>query len=395
MRYGRSVGFVRLLSAHGDVVLAVVLAAFYVFEAADAQSGLWRGPGVPLLALPAGLAFIVALAWRRRFPLPVLALAMVPLGLAWTGPQMAPGSYTYALLIALYSVGAHARGRTALLGALGVAVVVAVAVIADLPLIRGPGDVGFLVLVIVGPWAAGVAVGRLRERERGIARHALELERDRDEHVRTATKAERARIARDLHDVVAHAISIIVVQARGGRHIAASDPARARAAFDTIESLGGQALTEMQRMLEMLREGESDQSPPAPQPSLRSVAVLARQVTEAGMPVEVTIDGGPIDLPAGIDVSAYRIVQEALTNALKHAGPATVEVRIRYGSDAVAVEVLDSGRGPGSPRAAESGHGLVGMRERARLYGGSVEAGPRAEGGFAVRAQFPLGRGAT
>lgn len=226
-----------------------------------------------------------------------------------------------------------------------------------------------------------------RGRERTLERLTLDLEQEREEKARAAVAEERARIARELHDVVAHAISVIVLQARGGRRSLATDPADARAALDTIEEVGTQALAEMRRLLGMLRRDDAEIAR-APQPSLRYLDTLAAQMREAGLPVDLAVEGEPIELPPGVDLSAYRIVQEALTNALKHAGPATARVVVRYGRDDLELEIADSG--PGAAASNGEGHGLVGMRERVSLYGGRLEAGPRDGGGFAVSARLPL-----
>jgi signal transduction histidine kinase len=230
------------------------------------------------------------------------------------------------------------------------------------------------------------------DREVALERRHEMLEQDRAAREAAAITAERARIARELHDVVAHAVSVIVVQARGGRRALADDPGAAREAFDAIEQQGSAAMTEMRRLLGMLRDTD-ESAERAPQPGLRNVDDLARQMTEAGLPVEVVVEGMPVELPPGIDLSAYRVVQEALTNALRHAGPVTAQVVIRYGEDDVEVEVIDSGPGPAAAArpgpGTENGHGLAGMRERVSLFGGQLVTETRPGGGFAVRATFP------
>jgi len=180
---------------------------------------------------------------------------------------------------------------------------------------------------------------------------------------------------------------VIVVQARGGRRSLATQPEDAREAFDSIEATGREALAEMRRLLGMLRRGDEELAL-APQPSLRHLGTLVAQIREAGLPVEVLVEGEAAALPPGVDLSAYRIVQEALTNALKHAGPATARVVVRYGAEDLEVDVLDTGRRPAGGDGV--GHGLLGMRERVTLFGGELEAGHRREGGFAVRARLPL-----
>lgn len=219
-----------------------------------------------------------------------------------------------------------------------------------------------------------------------VRNHALRAslaERERDVAAREAVVEERARIARELHDVIAHHVSMIVLQAGAERRAAQGETAEVLA---TIERSGRDALTETRRLLGMLREDEPD--PLTPQPRLADLPLLVGQVREAGLPVELTIDGAERPLPVGLELSAYRIVQEALTNTLKHAGEARAEVRVRYGDEELELQVADDG--PGSQAHRNGGHGLVGMRERAALYGGRLEAAPRAGGGFLVRALLPI-----
>jgi signal transduction histidine kinase len=197
-----------------------------------------------------------------------------------------------------------------------------------------------------------------------------------------------------LHDVVAHNVSVMVVQAGAARRTVDRDTAGAKEAMNLIETTGRQALDEMRRLLGVLRK-EDDQERPAltPQPSVRYLDQLVAQVRKAGLPVELEVEGDPRPLASGVDLSAYRIVQEALTNSLKHAGPAHATVRVRYGADDVEVTVTDDGRGPEAGDGANgtaSGHGLVGIRERVALYGGELEAGPRRGGGYTVRAKLPV-----
>lgn len=217
-------------------------------------------------------------------------------------------------------------------------------------------------------------------------RRANLAERERDVAAREAVVAERGRIARELHDVVAHHVSMIVLQAGAERHALAGAENGTRDVLGTIEQTGRSALTEMRRLLQMLREDEAD--PLAPQPGLADLPVLVSQVREAGLEVALEVDGERRELPVGLELSAYRIVQEALTNALKHAGDAAASVRVRYGEDAIELEVIDDGKGGNSVERV-GGHGLVGMRERVALYGGKLEARRRDEGGYVVRALLP------
>jgi signal transduction histidine kinase len=199
---------------------------------------------------------------------------------------------------------------------------------------------------------------------------------------------ERARISRELHDVVAHSVSVIVVQAQAAQRLIDGEQQEARRALGSIEMSGRQALVELRRMLGILRR-TGEESALAPQPDLRQLNALVEQVRESGLPVELSIEGAAKSLPPGVDLSAYRIVQEALTNTLKHAGPAGARVAVRYRDDEIELEVVDDGTATGEGGGA--GHGLIGMRERAVLYGGTLESGKREVGGYFVRARFPLG----
>jgi signal transduction histidine kinase len=218
-------------------------------------------------------------------------------------------------------------------------------------------------------------------------RRAQLAERERDVAAREAVVEERARIARELHDVIAHNVSMMVVQAGAERRTLPEQDGSTRQVLETIEGIGRGALTEMRRLVGMLRADRED--PLAPQPSLADLPTLVTQVSEAGLPAELELEGEARPLPAGIELSAYRIVQEALTNALKHAGEASATVRVRYAQDSLELEIADDGGGATEP-ATSGGHGLVGMRERVALYGGRFEAARGATGGFAVRVALPI-----
>jgi signal transduction histidine kinase len=221
-----------------------------------------------------------------------------------------------------------------------------------------------------------------------LGERAERAERERELRAREAVADERARIARELHDVVAHDVSVMVVQAQGAARVLEGEQPQVRQALAAIEATGREAVDEMRRLLGVLRRSD-DELAVAPQPSLGQLEALVAGVRDAGLPVELEVVGEPRTLPPGVDLSAYRIVQEALTNALKHAGPARARVVVRYEADAVALEVSDDG--PGVAEAVGTGHGLVGMRERVALYGGDLEAGESREGGWALRARLPLG----
>jgi signal transduction histidine kinase len=220
-----------------------------------------------------------------------------------------------------------------------------------------------------------------RERQVQLAK------RERDVAAREAVVEERARIARELHDAIAHNVSMMVVQAGAERKVLEPEGGSTREVLETIEKIGRGALTEMRRLVGMLRSDAAD--PLAPQPGLDDLPTLVGQVREAGLPVELQVEGEKRGLPVGIELSAYRIVQEALTNALKHAGDARATVHVRYGADSLELEIVDDGAGAPA-LVASGGHGLAGMEERVALFGGRLDAGRRPSGGFAVRVLLPI-----
>jgi signal transduction histidine kinase len=382
----------RFVRIYGDWVLALVLAVLFQIEVWTIDPSHPPGDvGTEVFssteraaAAAAGLVLTLSLAWRRRAPLAVLALALATSVVANVVAVLdAATTPAIALVVAVYSVGAHTSGLRGSVGGLGAAALIAANVADQFSL----GDLLFIAMIVGGAWLAGRAMRYRRERERVLERLTVDLEHEREEKARAAVAEERVRIARELHDVVAHAISVIVLQARGGRRSLATDPGETREALDMIEATGSQALAEMRRLLGMLRR-DDEEIALAPQPSLRYLDTLTAQVREAGLPVELSVEGEPIELSPGVDLSAYRIVQEALTNALKHAGPATARVVVRYRENDLDLEIADTGLGAGAGDGG--GHGLAGMRERVSLYGGKIEAGPQDGGGFAVRARLPL-----
>jgi signal transduction histidine kinase len=382
----------RFVRRYGDWALAIGLAALFQLEVwtidpshppGDTGSDVYSS-GERAAAAAAGLVLTLSLGWRRRAPLAVLVVAIgASVAANVIAPLDAATTPALALVVVAYSVGAHTVGLRSWIGATGVGALIAANVAGQL----SAGDLALIAMILGGAWVAGRALRYRRERERVLERLTVDLEREREEKARAAAAEERVRIARELHDVVAHAISVIVLQARGGRRSLETDPEETRQALDTIEATGTEALAEMRRLLGMLRK-DDEEIALAPQPSIRHLDSLASQVREAGLPVELSVEGEPVELPPGVDVSAYRIVQEALTNALKHAGPATARVVVRYGNHDLELEIADTGVGMHS--GGEGGHGLAGMRERVSLYGGNIDAGPRDGGGFAVRARLPL-----
>ena len=359
-----------------DVAIAVAL---YAVVLAEFVGGEFTTARAPLLA--GGLLLTAPLAWRRTAPLPAVAGSMagaMVLALL-TRSDTEPQTPIVVMLVAAYSAGAHLPRREALAG-LGL-------VIAAI-LVDEPGDTIVLGPVCLGAWLAGrLWQGRERDAVR-MAELAEALERERVEERRLAVAEERARIARELHDVVAHAMTTIVLEAGAERLHLGRGQERIGETLRGIEHTGRQALDEMRRLLGVLREGD-DVPALAPQPRLARLDELVEHLGRAGLAVDLRIAGRPVDVAPGLDVNAYRIVQEALTNVLKHSGAATASVVVTYEGRALVLEVTDDGRG--DARNGAGGHGLTGLRERVALFGGELEAGDRPEGGFAVRARLPLG----
>jgi signal transduction histidine kinase len=357
-----------------DVVLAAALAVGSELEA-------WFG-GVTgrerLVVAIAGPLMASTVAVRRRYPAATgitAALLADVVAIAWKPPNTV--SFGIAWLCSIYALTVWTTSRWFAIGA----TVLALPSFVSVALTGEPkGAVSFTVITLVVMLLVRRVVGD-RERRAQIA------ERERDLVAREAVVEERARIARELHDVIAHHVSMIVLQAGAERRVIDDENASTREVLETVEQAGRNALTEMRRLLGMLRSDANE--PLTPQPGLTDVPTLVMQLREAGLPVELEVEGERRELPVGIELSAYRIVQEALTNALKHAGQARAWVKIRYGSDSLELEIADDGIGGASP-AATGGHGLVGMRERVALYGGRLDAGRRPSGGFAVRVLLPI-----
>ncbi|MEV6818931.1 histidine kinase [Nocardiopsis dassonvillei] len=349
--------------------------------------------GVPLPYLAVTFALVLPLALRRRYPLAVFALLAL-VGLLQLALGFGLVLADFAVLIAMYTVAAHCRFGWAL-AALTTAEVGLVLMLASLPHADW-GDWNVFVVytfLIMLLWVTGLYTSVRRGYLVGLEERAEWLERERDARARAAIAEERARIARELHDVVAHNVSVMVVQADGAAFAIDSDPARAKGALETISETGRTALAEMRGVLGVLRDGEADEEY-APQPGVERLEQLFARVRSAGLPVEYTVEGPVRPLTTGVDLAVYRVVQESLTNTLKHAGPGAsrVRVRLRYGDDTLEVRVLDDGRGTAASEAARPGrgHGLIGMRERVSVYGGSVRAGPCSGGGYEVVASLPL-----
>jgi signal transduction histidine kinase len=372
-----------------DALLLAALAAAGIGEALgdDTLTSSDRVVGVV-----ATLASVLVLAHRRRAPVAsfvgvcLVCAAWVGVAYGWT---QGPFAGFLFLIVASFALGLHGRGHAPFV-AFGVLMGLGMARDAY-GLARGlekAGDVVPSYIFFAAAFLGGIVLHRRELLATLLGERAERAERERELRAREAVADERGRIARELHDVVAHDVSVMVVQAQGAARVLEGDQPEVRQALTAIEATGREAVDEMRRLLGVLRRGD-DELALAPQPSLAQLDVLVAGVREAGLPVELEVVGDPVALPPGVDLSAYRIVQEALTNALKHAGPARARVVVRYEAEAVELEVADDG--PGVSAANGTGHGLVGMRERVALYGGDLEAGQRHEGGWALRARLPLG----
>ena len=365
----------RLDPVRFDAALALLLLA-----AAELEIWLTNDAGpYRLVAALAAPALAASVAVRRLYPMlaGVGAQAVMVGVFAWWGdPQILASSIAW--LCVLYALTVWTSSRRFAVGAVFVACSDLAAAAGSHATLHRSGPFAVVTLVVM------LLVRRVvgdRERRAQLA------ERERDLAAREAVIEERARIARELHDAIAHNVSMMVVQAGAERRQLDGAGGATRDVLATIEQVGRGALTEMRRLVGMLRSDTAD--PLTPQPGLDDLPTLVAQVCEAGLPVELRVEGDRRALPVGIELSAYRIVQEALTNALKHAGDAHATVQVRYGADSLELEIVDDGAG-GSAPVAGGGLGLVGMRERVALYGGRLDAGKRGSGGFAVRVLLPI-----
>jgi signal transduction histidine kinase len=290
-------------------------------------------------------------------------------------------------MIAAYSVGAYCRYRLS-----SVAVLLATAAGVDAVFTHpssNQSDYALPFILLIPFWLVGNAVRIRQLRADAFEKKATRLEEDREVATQAALAAERNRIARELHDVVAHSVSVMVVRAGAARQVMSTSPEEAREYLMAVESSGREAMTELRNLLGVLSPDTSDLSL-APQPGLDQLEPLLQRVGDAGLPVELRVEGRPRPLPLGVDLAAYRIVQEGLTNALKYSGLAHTKVILEYRDAELKVEILDDGTGHRPAASPEGGRGLVGMQERVALYGGRLEAGARLEQGYAVRAWLPL-----
>jgi signal transduction histidine kinase len=380
--------FLRLARRYWFDALIAVALGLGVFGAVVSQDQS-DGPTGPLwFDVLAVVAIVAPLFFRRRFPFGAPIAVGVAVALtALVDERLVPKDFVPFLAgcAAVFLVGLLRNRWHAIAGivlAIGVEALVAY---------RDPlkNLSAFIATCIVFGliWTVAFALGRKFEEADEAKKRAALAEREREERARTAVTEERARIARELHDVVGHSVSVMTVQASAVRRLLRPEQTREREALLIVERMGREALAEMRRMVGVLRRPEEGPAL-APQPSLEHVMRLVEQARESGLSVELRVEGDPQPLPAGVDLTAYRLVQEGLTNALKHARAKRAQVVVCYGEGDLEVLVSDDGRGAGSGDGG--GHGLIGMRERVAVFGGELEAGPRAEGGYRLWARLPV-----
>ena len=334
------------------------------------------------------VAVVAPLLARRRFPFGApLAVGAAVIVSSLVDNRLVPSNFiTFLCGCAAAFLVALLRDRRQAVA--GLALVVGTeAIVARTDPQGGIGNFVFIALIFTVVWVVGFALGRKFAEADEARDRAARAEREREERARAAVAEERARIARELHDVVGHSVSVMTVQAAGVRRLLRPDQERERDALLVVERTGREALAEMRRMVGVLRRPEEAPAL-APQPSLEHLDRLVAQASEAGLEVDLRIEGEAVELPAGLDLTAYRLVQEGLTNAVKHAQAKRVQVVVQYSDGEVEVTVSDDGRGVGTGDGG--GHGLVGMRERVSVYGGELDAGPKPGGGYRLRAKLPL-----
>jgi signal transduction histidine kinase len=373
------------LRRHPVLVDSVLAALIALFAAASIADNPWP-------QLPITLLLVIPVAIRRKVPAGAFAAALV--GGLWQLAFGRPSGCDVAILVLLYTVAAYRPRRESVPALVACMLGGAVAVAVWSP---SPPGIRLIVQFLIGgvlfggssviAWVLGDSMRYRRGYYAALEDRAARLEAERDAQAKVAAAAERARIARELHDVIAHHVSVMVVQADGAGYALRSDPDKAQTALSAISSTGRQALAEMRRLLGVLRT-TGEQAGLAPVPGLSELRELLDQARAAGLAVTYTLTGTPRELAEGVELAAYRVVQESLTNTRKHAGlAATAAVTLRYEPDGLTIEVTDDGLA--SPPADGSGHGLSGMRERIGMYGGTVQAGPLPDGGFGVVARLP------
>jgi signal transduction histidine kinase len=372
----------------GEVVPPVLLAVWVQFDVwfsgPPLAFGHMVGPKPLVAALYVGTS--LALVWRRRSPLAVLAVIVAADSVVYAvyGAPEGLGSFL-PVFFGFYCVGRYAPVKAVWIAAPLTGADMIIQGAFD-PQFAYNGANAFFWLVLASAWPIGQAFQRRAVEAEALAGHARQLVADRDAAARTAVESERARIARELHDVVGHGLSVIVLQLVAATALIDSgDASAARARLVSTERSARDALAEMRRLLDLLDDGEAPSL--APQPGLAQVERLVADTCAAGAEIQLQTAGAAVELPAGVDLAAYRIIQESLTNVLKHAKPPRARVLVAYQPDAVVVEVRDAGQAVNGARPG--GRGLAGMRERVALYGGDLALGPQPDGGYLVRARIP------
>jgi len=378
-------GLLRFRPAWVDAALAAVVVTMGAVEVATGQV---KGP--PWATAASVLLFGAPLLWQRRFPWTALLVAfgtMLGLYLARADQNNYLASVLSALVIVFTFAGAVELGQA-------VAGLVVASALLTVSALQGVSGIIWGVGLVVAAWAAGRAIRARRLLIEELDRTSTALRESREAHARDAVAAERTRIARELHDVIAHSVGVMVVQAGAAEQMIPVSPDRATTAVQSVQDCGRQALTDLRRLLGVLRPDGEDAGDLAPQPGLDDLPELLERLAAAGLTVRLARSGTVRPLPPGVDLAAYRIVQEGLTNVLKHAGPTSASLDVRYADDAVDLEIRNAaGQATVRRRVDGGGHGLVGMRERALMYGGSFAAGPEEDGGFAVRVRLPAEAG--
>ncbi|WP_405659488.1 sensor histidine kinase [Streptomyces sp. NBC_00079] len=359
-----------------------------------------RGTDSPAVIVPIVLLLCLVIALRRRMPEKMLLLT-IGLGLAQVALDVETTAADFAMLVIVYTVAATgARWASWLALAVGLCAAPTAQLRWPNEHSSGLGNLATMVFMTVPfalAWVLGDSIRTRRAYFAQLEERATRLEKEREAQAKVAVAAERARIARELHDVVAHNVSVMVVQADGAAYVLDAAPDQAKKALETISSTGRQALAEMRRLLGVLRTGEHREvGEYVPQPDVEQIDDLVEQCRTSGLPVDFKVEGTPRPLPSGVELTAYRIVQEALTNTRKHGGPNTgASVRLVYFDDGLGLLVEDDGKGAPHELYEEGGadgqgHGLIGMRERVGMVGGTLDAGPRPGGGFRISALLPL-----
>ncbi len=366
-----------------DALLAAAVAV-----AGFTAASTYSGPRPWLIVVFAATATL-PLALRRLYPIPVLVVVVAMATVVGVG--YVNGWWPFAVIVALYTVAAHCPRRTAIIAG-GLALLV-LAVPISYRVHWSPLNWHAFALVagryalLIAAWLLGDNIGTRRAYVRAVEERAEQLEREHEANARRAAAEEQARIAREVHDVVAHNLSVIIVQATAGERVFADDPADAETALRTIGRTARTALDELRLVLGRIGEQEHDL---APQPTLQRLDILLEQVRAAGLAVDLEVKGERVELAPGLELSAYRIVQEALTNTLRHADAPHANVSLEFGAETLTVEVTDDGHASAEVNGNDQGRGLIGMRERAAAYGGDVEVGRNGSGGFRVAVKLPL-----